>query len=447
MLSLFVFVVFSCQKELKFDPDGPAQGTLKKDASGDCLPSTISGIYQKDTALNSTNFIDVQVNVTVAGTWDIKSDSLNGMIFKGTGKFNDKGINTVRLYGTGKPVASGFITFTISFNNSSCKLSVNVVGAGVSAAVYTLSGAPGTCLNTNVNGVYKVGVALSFSNTISVEVNVTTAGTYTFGAAGVNGMLFTANGLFVTTGLQTVILNGAGVPLTIGPSITTASNGASSSCTFTINVLPNTPPNTDYFPTTANSWWHYNSDFTSPDSLYKNSTTTQTVAGNVYRKFTVGRIAAAIQDDSTFYRKAGTSYFHYISLDTFASNYFVTPQFGEINFLDEAATLNVPWTTAEYTGTTNIGSILVPILVPLKIKYQFTLTGQNITRVVNGVTYTNVHEITWKAMENINNLGYVDNVLYKSYYAKGIGLIEYQQDYVATPGIEDTELLKSYLVF
>jgi hypothetical protein len=115
------------------------------------------------------------------------------------------------------------------------------------------------------------------------------------------------------------------------------------------------------------------------------------------------------------------------------------PQYGEFIFLKENAALNTTWETAEYTGLTGT--------VPVKLKYSFTVTAVNITRVVNGVTYNNVYEITWKSMENLNNAGYIDEVLYKSYYARGIGLIEYQQDYVSNPGVEDLEKLRSYQVY
>ena len=39
-----VIMITACQKELSFDVDGNARGTLKSDASGDCLPSTVNGI-------------------------------------------------------------------------------------------------------------------------------------------------------------------------------------------------------------------------------------------------------------------------------------------------------------------------------------------------------------------------------------------------------------------
>ena len=58
-------IVFaSCQKEYSFE-NGFATGTLKLDSTGDCMPSLVSGTYKTDTSLNGTNYIDVQVNISL----------------------------------------------------------------------------------------------------------------------------------------------------------------------------------------------------------------------------------------------------------------------------------------------------------------------------------------------------------------------------------------------
>ena len=44
-------------------------------------------------------------------------------------------------------------------------------------------------------------------------------------------------------------------------------------------------------------------------------------------------------------------------------------------------------------------------------------------------------------------VGFTDEVLYQSYYAQGIGLIKYVQDYQAVAGVEDTDNLRNYMVY
>ena len=239
LLIAFTTVVFisACQKELSFDLDGIARGTLKSDAFGDCLPSTVNGIFRADSLLNNTNFIDIQVNLTTTGTYDIKSDTVNGYSFRGTGTLGIAGLNTVRLYGSGKPLVTGTDAFTIQFDTSSCVVNVIVIGINTGVAVFTLAGAPGTCSGAVVNGTYTAGTLMGIGNTVTLTINVLNAGTYAFGAASVNGMLFSSTGYFPNTGIQSITLNGTGLPLADGIFNVTATNGTST-CTFSITVLP-----------------------------------------------------------------------------------------------------------------------------------------------------------------------------------------------------------------
>lgn len=233
-----VAFISACQKELFFDKDGFARGTLKADAAtGECLPSVVNGIFKVDSILNNTNFIDVQVNLTSTGTYEIVSDTLNGYSFKGTGTLGAVGLNTVRLYATGKPLLSGTNIFKIKFDNSNCDIAVIVLDASTGAAVYNLGGAPGDCSGAIINGTYTAGTILGVGNSVTFTIDVISTGTYVLGAASVNGMLFTATGFFQNTGAQTVTLNATGLPVTDGNFNLTATNGTSS-CTFSVTVLP-----------------------------------------------------------------------------------------------------------------------------------------------------------------------------------------------------------------
>ena len=231
-----IIFISACQKELSFDVDGNAKGTLKSDVSGDCLPSIVNGIFRVDSVLNNTNFIDVQVNLTNTGTYDIKSDTINGYSFRGTGTLGIAGLNTVRLYGSGTPLVAGTDAFTIKFDSSICVVNVIVIGINTGIAVFTLEGAPGTCPGAVVNGIYTAGTLLAIDNTVTLTVNVITPGTYVLGTLLVNGMIFTSTGFFPNPGVQSVTLNGTGLPLAAGTFNLTASNGTSN-CTFSIIVL------------------------------------------------------------------------------------------------------------------------------------------------------------------------------------------------------------------
>lgn len=233
---LTVSAFFSCQKELSFDDSGVSTGTFKKDGTGNCAPVTINGIYKVDSAVNATHFVDVQVNVSNPGTFDIKSDTVNGISFRKAGSVVF-GLNTIRLYATGQPIAAGSSIFTITYGTSTCKFALTVIPANTSGAVYTIGGAPNTCTGAIAGGTYVAGVPLAPSNTLTIQVNVTVPGYYVIGAATTNGFVFSGTGVFTATGLQNVVLTGTGTPVNAGPTVVAVSN-FSTACTFAITVDP-----------------------------------------------------------------------------------------------------------------------------------------------------------------------------------------------------------------
>jgi hypothetical protein len=234
IIAIPILAFFSCQKEINFDNNGVSVGLLKKDIAGDCLPVIVNGNFKKDSVLTNANYVDVQVTVSSPGTFDIRSDTVNGYSFSKAGSVVF-GINTIRLYASGKAIAPGTNTFTIKYGASTCSFDVTVTGsAGTSE--YTIDGAPLTCTGVTAAGTYTVGTPLDFTNTLTIRVNVTKLGTYGFGATSTSGFGFAANGTFSTLGLQNVTLNGSGTPLTAGSSAITISNFAST-CTYAIPVL------------------------------------------------------------------------------------------------------------------------------------------------------------------------------------------------------------------
>jgi hypothetical protein len=99
-----------------------------------------------------------------------------------------------------------------SFENGGTPGSGNSTGS----AVYTFGGGGGNCTSAVVNGTYNVGVPLDASNTVVIQVNVTTAGTYTVSTINLNGISFTGTGTFSATGTQFMTLTGSGTPTANG---------------------------------------------------------------------------------------------------------------------------------------------------------------------------------------------------------------------------------------
>src|SRR6218665_3828326 len=182
MLLLTTGLLFwACQKEFSIEnggDSGNATGSLKSGISGECLPSAVGGSYVAGTALTTTNFINVDVDITSLGAYNITTNIVNGYSFSASGVATSLGVQTIRLNGTGTPTAQGANTFTVSFGTSQCNLVVDVLPAGTGAATYTLAGAGGTCTGAVVAVTYAVGTATDATNTVTLGVNVTTVGTY-----------------------------------------------------------------------------------------------------------------------------------------------------------------------------------------------------------------------------------------------------------------------------
>ncbi len=244
-------VLTACQKDYSAE-SGTAKGNIVKDAAGDCMPITVTGAFVKDVLIGAgTNYADVQVNIIQLGTYNIKSDTVNGYSFSATGYASIEGLTTVRLIASGKPIAAGLDLLTLKFDGSICTISNTVTatggGGGGTAAVFTLNGSPTACAASTQTGSYNVGLATSStSNTVTVFANVTTAGTYSISTALVNGVSFASGPLsFSSTGpnQQIILKANGGIPVLAGTN-NYPITGAAGNCDFNVVYGAAIPPAT-----------------------------------------------------------------------------------------------------------------------------------------------------------------------------------------------------------
>ncbi|MBS1935905.1 MAG: hypothetical protein JST96_18040, partial [Bacteroidetes bacterium] len=123
-----LFSMTSCIKQYSFESyiyNKPASGSLK-DSLGNCLPITTYGTYYNGVATGDTNYIQVNINVTKAGTYVIQTDIQNGFQFAGAGVFTDSGLYTITLKASGTPLKDTVTNFTLTFDSTSCMFAVTV---------------------------------------------------------------------------------------------------------------------------------------------------------------------------------------------------------------------------------------------------------------------------------------------------------------------------------
>lgn len=417
-LFLIVSAVFfnACQKELNFDgittppTSGFAVGTLKS-TSGNCLPSNVNGTFTKDTLLKSSNFIQVTADITAIGTYLIKSDTIAGFYFIGTGSVSSTGINTINLSGSGTPTATGLKTFTVKFGTSVCKIDVTVVAALPPPTAYTY-----TCAGTTFGtGVYTAGTAVGPQHTVTLNVAVTSPGAWLINIAAVNGISFSGSGTFTVAGNTQVTLAASGTPVAASPPPYnyTVTNSASN-CTFSITVAaPPVPANIDYVPQTSFSNWSSKLvGGTAADTTYiQVSANSKTLGTNSYKIFEVKDMG--VPTDSFFNRKSGGSYFQYIDGNL---GVLANPINQEYLVLDSTRAVSFMW-TAHFGPNVAMGFPLSDIRVDAEI------LGKGETQTVQSIVYNNVIRVKYAYTATVIGLGDIPVAEEERWFARGIGVI------------------------
>jgi hypothetical protein len=237
---IIILSLVACQREVVFEDNKTAAGSLKSATNGDCLPATVAGLYKKDTVLSAGNYIEIQARISRTGSYTIYSDTINGYYFRSVGSVADTGLQTIRLMGTGKPLATGINNFSIHFENSICKVAVAVSGASSGSAIFGLGTNGNSCSGVVLGGSYTAGLLMTNQNTARVVVSVSSIGTYSISTDTVNGVSFSLSGVFSTTGSQQVTLNATGTAQNAG-TFTYIVNGGASQCEFTVTYTASSP--------------------------------------------------------------------------------------------------------------------------------------------------------------------------------------------------------------
>ena len=79
LLTSAITAFVACQKELSLENPAPAVATLQSDSTGDCLPKIVTGTYIAGRATSDSNSIEIEVKVTAPGSYNIVSDTINGL--------------------------------------------------------------------------------------------------------------------------------------------------------------------------------------------------------------------------------------------------------------------------------------------------------------------------------------------------------------------------------
>jgi hypothetical protein len=243
-LPVFAFllcILSACQREYSYEggplSPGSSSGTAiytLESTGASCAGTVVQGGYYNGQALTVNNKVVLKVNVTQTGTYAVKTNTASGFLFSSSGTFTFTGLQTITFTGSGTPTGTGNFNFKPTAG-AGCSFLISVTTAPPVIAGYKIAGTPGLCTPATVNGICIYGVALSAANTITITVDVISAGNYLITTDTLGGISFSKSGVFTAPGTQAVILNGKGTPV-IPQNLFFKVSGATSSCLINLTV-------------------------------------------------------------------------------------------------------------------------------------------------------------------------------------------------------------------
>lgn len=222
---------------------GPAQFEIN-----DCSTSVyVNGTYGNNVALDASNYLKLTVTVKKVGLYSIiaKPSPDNGYFFSVSGEFLATGTYDIIVPGIGKPVSyttSGagdkVEIFLNNSENASCSTYI-IIDDTSAKPYYSVA-----CASVKVNGVYKKGIELNSTNTITLRLNVEAGAEgakYRIKTTTIEGIYFEGEGVLGKPGAQAVTLYGHGTPSNTRPkSFAIKTNSTSSpdqTCTAIVTVV------------------------------------------------------------------------------------------------------------------------------------------------------------------------------------------------------------------
>lgn len=144
-------------------------------------------------------------------------------------------------------------------------------GGGNSTALFNIAISESDCAAITLHGQYLANIPLSANETISVEVDVIQAGQWSFSTLTVDGFFFSGSGNFEKTGKQTLVLKGAGTPLSPGNYRFLLIDTSSASFLISVlkhDVVEEAVGTTSYFKVTIDGVeYNYSAEIPGPDGI------------------------------------------------------------------------------------------------------------------------------------------------------------------------------------
>lgn len=266
----------------------------------------------------------------------------------------------------------------------------------------------GNCLPVLINGTYQQGVAMNSANTLQVQVTVNSVGSYTITTEPVNGITFSAAGIFNQRGVQTVTLTASGIPAFSGEQLFTLRYG-NSTCGFAISFAPPTAPDFDYYPISTNSHWKFIGD----PFYYVVTPGTVQINGQEYKL--IGKVASLSATDfepAYRIRKHAGNYYGLMDYAHFVGS--AQPIVHETIFLKDNISQGTSWNGPEFSG--EVSGVVRDVHV------RFTIIEKAMSVQVGSFTLPNVIKVRGELYAGDTPTGKQEEF----WYAYNVGLVYYK---------------------
>lgn len=204
-----------------------------------CATISIEGDLFINVPLNETNKLKVTVEVANTGSWNIRTNTVNGISYSGNGTFTTSGSHTVELVGNGTPAQPGSTQFILTSNSADGTTNCPGIEAVVKDVAFTMN-----CADLTVEGNYKENVSLNDSNYIILPVQVLAPGKTIISTNTIHGMQFSSGEVVLEfnpaqNNIQEVVLR----PTIMSPTVVddysftiSANKGTQNTCTASITI-------------------------------------------------------------------------------------------------------------------------------------------------------------------------------------------------------------------
>lgn len=334
-------------------------------------------------------------------------------------------INDAMVTGTFSGTALKGDSVAVNIVEGVFKAEFNTTPQPVSSGVLGVSN--GSCSSATISGTYTQGIVMNPGNKVTVQVTVAQPGTYNIYTDTTNGVVFYAKGNFSTTGVQNVILQGAGTPVNEGVSQFVVHYGTSQ-CSFNITFQKGLAPPNDYLPLTSQTGfnnWTYVQNGT--DTYY-----TQVLSGSYvvnglsYTVVGSGTNTSDVQNDTAgIFRKGNGIYYLLFDYSSFTSAQ--QPLRIETIILKDNVPVGTTWDGPEVPVTVNG--------ISLQYHIKFTILEKAVPATVGTFAFPDVIKVKGELYSGTTNLG----VGMEWWYAKNVGIV-YEKDISAETIIQNYQI-------